>query len=96
MTEDGDATPCAGAGSSPITETGTFTAHQRHTSRINKKLETEEQQSAITNRKEEFVARIRWPDLSAQLFIHLGCLYGFYLMLVAAKIYTSLFGKFCF
>lgn len=43
-----------------------------------------------------FIPRIRWPDLIAQLFIHIGGLYGLYLMIVSAKIYTTLFGKLIF
>lgn len=43
---------------------------------------------------EAFKPRIRWPDLIAQLFIHLGCLYGFYLAIFQAKFYTVLFGKY--
>ncbi|GLV44232.1 uncharacterized protein CBL_12472 [Carabus blaptoides fortunei] len=38
----------------------------------------------------EFRARIRWPDLLVQLFIHLGCLYGVYLVLTSAKLFTTL------
>lgn len=40
---------------------------------------------------EEFVPRIRWPDTIVQLFLHVGCLYGFILCLVSAKFYTTLF-----
>lgn len=43
-----------------------------------------------------FVPRIRWPDLIAQLFIHVGCLYGLYLSIVSARVYTWLFGEFLF
>lgn len=86
MTEDGDGTS---AGSSPVCESGTFT-HQRHGSRIKG---FEEQQQEVAKREEEFVPRIRWPDFTAQVFIHLGCLYGVYLSLVSAKVYTTLFGK---
>lgn len=39
----------------------------------------------------EFVPRIKWPDLLVQIFIHGGCVYGFYLALTQAKIYTALF-----
>jgi hypothetical protein len=35
----------------------------------------------------------RWPDLAVQLFIHLGCLYGFYLLFTSVKILTALWGK---
>nr|XP_022919349.1 acyl-CoA Delta(11) desaturase [Onthophagus taurus]XP_022919350.1 acyl-CoA Delta(11) desaturase [Onthophagus taurus] len=39
----------------------------------------------------EFVSRIRWPDLLVQIFIHVGCLYGLYLCIVAARFYTVMF-----
>lgn len=94
MTEDGDGT--ASTGASPMSESGTFT-HRRHDSRI-KGFEQEQQQQQeeedVGKRDEEFVARLRWPDFTAQVFVHLGCLYGFYLVLVSAKIYTTLFGKY--
>nr|CAD7433148.1 unnamed protein product [Timema monikensis] len=38
-----------------------------------------------------FRARIKWPDLVVQLFIHIGCLYGFYLFLYA-RLYTLIWG----
>ncbi|XP_065169379.1 acyl-CoA Delta-9 desaturase [Atheta coriaria] len=41
-----------------------------------------------------FVSKIRWPDLLVQLFIHIGFIYGMYLVFVDAKFYTSLFA-FC-
>lgn len=41
-----------------------------------------------------YVPKIKWPDLTVQLFIHLGCLYGLYLALTQAKVYTSLWGEF--
>jgi len=41
----------------------------------------------------KYVPRIKWLDLSAQLFIHGGCLYGLYLVLTQAKLLTSLWGK---
>jgi len=43
--------------------------------------------------KIEYVPRIRWLDLSAQIFIHAGALYGLYLMFTQAKLFTSLWGK---
>lgn len=85
MTEDGDGTLSAGA--SPMPDSGSIT-HRRHSSRI-KGLE--EQQKLPKN--QEFRPTLRWPDLTAQVFIHAGCLYGFYLIIAAAKLYTSLFGK---
>jgi len=41
----------------------------------------------------EYVPRIKWLDLSAQIFIHAGCLYGLYLVFTQAKLLTSLWGK---
>ncbi|XP_018327887.1 acyl-CoA Delta(11) desaturase [Agrilus planipennis] len=41
--------------------------------------------------KEKFIPHIRWPDLIAQVYIHVGLLYGVYLMLTSAKLATSLF-----
>ncbi|XP_060523606.1 acyl-CoA Delta-9 desaturase [Cylas formicarius] len=40
---------------------------------------------------DHFVPSIMWPDLIAQLYIHLGCLYGLFLCLWSAKFYTTLF-----
>jgi len=41
----------------------------------------------------EYIPRIKWLDLSAQIFIHAGCLYGLYLVFTQAKLLTSLWGK---
>lgn len=46
------------------------------------------------NQKDDFNSSIRWPDLTVQSFIHGGCIYGLYLALFHAKIYTSLFGTY--
>ena len=43
--------------------------------------------------KVTYVPRWRWPDLAVQLFIHLGCLYGFYLILTSVKLATTAWGK---
>jgi len=43
--------------------------------------------------KIEYVPRIKWLDLSVQIFIHAGCLYGLYLVLTQAKWLTMLWGK---
>ena len=37
-----------------------------------------------------YVPRIKWPDLGAQIFIHVGFLYGLYLVLTQAKLLTTL------
>lgn len=36
--------------------------------------------NTIDNNMNPFVARIRWPDLIVQTFLHTGALYGLYLM----------------
>lgn len=41
---------------------------------------------------QEYNPQIRWPDLAAQTFLHVGALYGLYLMFYA-KFYTFLWGK---
>ena len=43
--------------------------------------------------KSDYVSQWRWPDLAVQLFIHVGCLYGFYLMFTSVKVLTSIWGK---
>lgn len=54
------------------------------------KLTAEEPQQKAT----EFKPQIRWPDLIAQVFIHLGSLYGlFYLFTLKAKLYTYIWCK---
>lgn len=42
--------------------------------------------------KVEYVPRIAWPDLIAQIFIHAGCVYGLYLIFAKAKFLTTLWG----
>lgn len=44
--------------------------------------------------KKAFKPQIRWPDLIVQIFLHVGCVYGIFLILTSAKIYTSLFGEY--
>lgn len=41
---------------------------------------------------QEYNPQIRWPDLCAQTFLHVGALYGLYLMFYA-KFYTFLWGR---
>lgn len=44
--------------------------------------------------KPVFVPQIRWPDLIAQVFIHVGSLYGlYYLITLQAKPYTYIWCK---
>jgi hypothetical protein len=51
--------------------------------------ETESKSTAKSN----YVSQWRYPDLAVQLFIHVGCLYGFYLMFTSVKVLTSIWGK---
>jgi stearoyl-CoA desaturase (Delta-9 desaturase) len=45
-------------------------------------------------KESEFVPKIRWPDLIAQVFIHSGSLVGlFYLITLQAKLYTYLWSE---
>nr|XP_003703934.2 PREDICTED: acyl-CoA Delta(11) desaturase isoform X1 [Megachile rotundata] len=64
------------------------------------KLETKNGRIAVTDdflaadesyrsSKTEYVPRITWPDLIAQIFIHAGCVYGLYLIFVEAKLLTT-------
>ena len=44
--------------------------------------------------KPAFKPKFRWPDLLAQLFIHVGSLYGlYYLITLKAKLYTYIWCK---
>ncbi|XP_068972638.1 acyl-CoA Delta-9 desaturase-like isoform X1 [Bombus flavifrons] len=40
--------------------------------------------------KAEYVPRITWPDLIALIFVHVGCIYGLYLIFTEAKLLTTL------
>ncbi|KAI8046815.1 hypothetical protein M5D96_003028 [Drosophila gunungcola] len=42
--------------------------------------------------EEEYNPQIRWPDLGAQAFLHIGALYGLYLLFYA-NFYTFLWGE---
>lgn len=42
---------------------------------------------------EPFIPRIRWPDLCAQIFLHVGALYGLIFHLYAIKFYTLIWCK---
>lgn len=55
--------------------------------------ETLKQQQVLDETEKEFKPEIRWLDLIAQLFLHVGALYGFYL-LFSAKFYTFLWGEY--
>ncbi|XP_046406704.1 acyl-CoA Delta-9 desaturase-like [Ischnura elegans] len=41
-----------------------------------------------------FRASFKWPDLCAQVLIHGGCLYGFYLIFASARVYTTIWAFF--
>jgi hypothetical protein len=43
--------------------------------------------------KSDYVSQWRYPDLAVQLFIHVGCLYGFYLVFTSVKVLTMIWGK---
>ena len=43
--------------------------------------------------KSDYVSKWRYPDLAVQLFIHIGCLYGFFLMFTSVKVLTLIWGK---
>lgn len=47
-----------------------------------------------SKKKLDYTPKLKWPDLIAQIFIHGGALYGLYLTMTAAKIATTLWGKF--
>lgn len=64
------------------------THHLEGKTRANKNSDASEKKSE----DEKFIPRIKWPDLAAQLFIHIGCAYGLYLCFYS-RFYTSLFGK---
>lgn len=42
----------------------------------------------------KFKAQIQWLDLIAILYVHLGCLYGIYLLCVASSLKTYLWRKY--
>ncbi|KAK9743780.1 hypothetical protein QE152_g8321 [Popillia japonica] len=65
------------------------THHLEGKTRANKNSDASEKKSE----DEKFIPRIKWPDLAAQLFIHIGCAYGLYLCFYS-RFYTSLFA-FC-
>jgi hypothetical protein len=68
---------------------GTLTATSILSVTAKGSLGTEMQVSDAPN----YVPKWRWPDLTVQLFIHLGCLYGFYLIFTSVKMLTALWGK---
>lgn len=51
------------------------------------------QREQLLEDEKEFKPQLRYPDLIAQLFLHLGAVYGFYL-LFSAKFYTFLWGEY--
>lgn len=63
-----------------------------------KKLVDERSNAIDTNQEETvFKPQIRWPDLIAQIFVHVGFLYGlYYLISLQAKFYTYIWCKFNF
>ena len=51
------------------------------------------QREQVLEDEKEFKPQLRYPDLIAQLFLHVGAVYGFYL-LFSAKFYTFLWGEY--
>lgn len=50
-----------------------------------------------TSQNEPFTPQIRWPDLTVQIFLHVGCVYGLYLIFTGnCRFYTALFGMYDF
>lgn len=49
---------------------------------------------ATENDANNYVAKIRWPDLCAQLFLHVGAIYGLIFQFYAIKFYTLLWCKY--
>ncbi|XP_066157255.1 acyl-CoA Delta-9 desaturase-like [Euwallacea fornicatus] len=69
-----------------------FSEKDNDISRTVKRLAEETKgNSKLRKEIEDFKPTIRWPDLIAQLFIHLGCLYGLFLCVWSAKILTTTF-----
>lgn len=67
--------------------------HRNSTKNINIDTKAEETKLSSTN-DIAFKPQIRWPDLLAQIGIHLGFLYGlYYLVTFQAKFYTYLWCK---
>jgi len=80
---------CNGSNNGHIPNSESTLIHQIDTSSTNGKIET----SSL----EPFRPQIKWPDLMAQLAIHVGFLYGlYYLVTFKAKFFTYLWCKFLF
>ncbi|KAL1492048.1 hypothetical protein ABEB36_012547 [Hypothenemus hampei] len=76
----------------PEDATQVFNENDNDISRTIKKLNEEtKENNKLRKEIEEFSPCIRWPDLAAQLFIHLGFLYGVLFCLWRAKWQTLLF-----
>jgi len=60
---------------------------------INAKEQQTVRKDESTEVKVEYVPRIKWLDLGAQIFVHVGGLYGLYLVFTQAKLLTTLWGK---
>lgn len=62
------------------------TTTDRHRSGVHKKssdvdvCERTSLEATVQPADEEFVPKIRWPDLGAQIFLHAGALYGVWLL----------------
>lgn len=59
---------------------------------VYKENEAKLKEEKKVEKDQEYNPQIRWPDLCAQTFLHVGALYGLYLMFYA-KFYTFLWGR---
>lgn len=63
-------------------------SHSKESHKINGKVQTSQEEIPFT-------PQIRWPDLIAQVFVHVGFLYGlYYLITLKAAFYTYLWCEF--
>lgn len=51
------------------------------------KIPQKDDQLAI---KSQYVPKMKWPDFIVQIFIHVGCIYGLYLVLTQAMLLTTM------
>lgn len=82
MSPDEEKTP-------PMTDVCSPTLKRRQTT--DKTDETQKDDESTV--KVVYVPRIKWLDLSAQIFIHAGFLYGLYLVFTQAKLLTTIWGE---
>lgn len=51
---------------------------------------------SVENDAVPFKAKIRWPDLMAQLFLHIGAVYGLIFQFYTIRFYTLIWCKYVF